>query len=188
MATKASLRERLERHEVFVRGKDGRDYRLRPIEPEDAPSVIRGYQALSPRERWFRFLHAVPEIMPEAAAAFCSPDPDQDICLVIEGQGALAGEVVGGARITGAPNRTDGEFSVSMRPEVQGLGLARQALATALDAAAEAGYRRVHGHVAVRNDGMRNLARRLGFTIRRDPDDATQLIAEIRLAGPIRPA
>lgn len=181
-----TLRARLERREVLIRGKDGADYVLRPIEPADAASLIRGYTAMSPRERWFRLLYAVPVLTPEAAAEYCAPDPVLDICLVIEGQGELAGEIVGGARITGAPNRTDGEFSVSMRPEVQGLGLARQALATALEAAAEAGYRRIYGHVSVKNDGMRHLAKRLGFSIRRDPDDFSQLLAEIRLL-PYRP-
>jgi RimJ/RimL family protein N-acetyltransferase len=185
---KATLRERLERHEVTIQGKDGRAYCLRPIEPTDAASLIRGYRAMSPQERWFRLLHAVPELTPEAAARFCSPDPDLDICLVIEGQGDLAGDIVGGARITGSPNRSDGEFSVSMRPEVQGLGLARQALQTVLDAAAEAGYRRIYGFVSVKNDGMRHLAKRLGFIVRRDPDDFSQLIAEIRLVPPRPPS
>ena len=181
-----SLRERLARREVQLLGKDGRAYVLRPIEPTDAPSMIRGFNALSPRQRWLRFLHAVPVLTPEAALALCTPDPVLDICLVIEGQGELAGDIVGGARITGAPNRDDGEFSVSMRPEVQGLGLARQALQTALDAAAEAGYRRVWGYVSARNDGMRQLAKRLGFRVRRDPDDFSQLIAEIQLVQPHR--
>ncbi len=176
-----TLRERLARREVRVAGKDGRSYVIRPIEPNDAASVIRGFNTWSPRERWLRFLHAVPELTPEAALAICTPDPVLDICLVIEGQGELAGDIVGGARIFGAPGRDDGEFSVSMRPEVQGLGLARQVLQMALDAAAEAGYRRIWGYVAAKNDSMQGLAKRLGFRIRRDPDDFSQLIAEIRL-------
>jgi RimJ/RimL family protein N-acetyltransferase len=180
-ATEGGLRKRLKRHEVFIRGKDDRDYCLRPIEPADAPSVIRGYHALSPRERWFRFLHAIPELTPEFAAAFCSPDPELDICLVIEGQGALAGDIVGGARITGERHRVTGEFSVSMRPEMQGLGLARQALAIAIQAAAEAGYKRIIGHIAPRNSAMLGLAGRLGFTLRTDPDDPAIRLAELRL-------
>jgi acetyltransferase len=180
-ATSGSLRERLQRREVFIRGKDGREYCLRPIAPADAPSVIRGYHALSPRERWFRFLHAIPEVTPEVAVAFCSPDPELDICLVIEGQGALAGEIVGGARITGERQRVTGEFSVSMRPEMQGLGLARQALSLAIQAAAEAGYKRIVGYIAPRNGPMLRLASRLGFTLRTDPDDPAIRLAELRL-------
>lgn len=178
-----TLRERLLAGQVYLEARNGERYRVRPIAPGDAPSMIRGFNVLSPQQRWFRFLHTVPELTPEMAVAFCSPDPVLDICLVLEGQGALAGDIVGGARITGEPNREVGEFSVSMRPELQGLGLARQVLQTALEAAAEAGYQRVIGFVAARNIAMLRLAERLGFTVRFDPDDPAQRIAEIELAG-----
>lgn len=181
------LRERLAQRRVYLEARNGERYMLRPIETSDAPSMIRGFNVLSPQQRWFRFLYAVTELTPEAAAAFCTPDPDLDICLVLEGRGELAGDIVGGARITGEPNRELGEFSVSMRPELQGLGLARQALQTALEAAAEAGYQRVIGYVAARNIAMLRLAERLGFTVRFDPDDPAQRIAEIELAGGATP-
>lgn len=183
------LRERLAQGRVYLEAKNGERYLLRPIAPSDAPSMIRGFNALSPQQRWFRFLHAVPQLTSEAAVAFCTPDPDLDICLVLEGRGALAGDIVGGARITGEPNRVVGEFSVSMRPEMQGLGLARQALQTAIEAAAEAGYRRIIGYVAARNIAMLRLAQRLGFTVRFDADDPAQRIVEIALDGLVaRPA
>ena len=41
-----------------------------------------------------------------------------------------------------------------------------------------------YGYVAVGNDAMRHLAQRLGFSIRRDPGDVSQLIAEITLQRP----
>ncbi len=181
MATKGSLREQLEQRRVFLEAKDGDRYLLRPIAPSDAPSLIRGFNTLSPRERWFRMLHATQGLSEEAAAAFCSPDPVLDICLVFEGKGELAGEILGGARITGEPHRETGEFSVSMRPELQGRGLARQALEVAIRVAAEAGYKRIIGYVAAANGAMLRLAKRLGFTIRTDPDDPAMRIAELRL-------
>jgi len=184
-AERGTLRDRLAQRRVFLEGKDGERYLLRPIETSDAPSMIRGFNVLSPQQRWFRFLHAVPELTTEAAVAFCTPDPVLDICLVIEGRGALAGDIVGGARITGEPNRKTGEFSVSMRPELQGLGLARQALQTALEAAAEAGYERVVGYIAARNIPMLRLAERLGFDVRFDPDDPAHRIAEIELGDAV---
>ncbi|ABI55910.1 GNAT family N-acetyltransferase [Alkalilimnicola ehrlichii MLHE-1] len=161
-----------------VQAKDGQRYLLRPIRPSDAPSLMRGYQALSPQERWFRMLHAVPELSEDAARAFCNPDLARDFCLVLEGQDGLAGEIVGGARITGEANGRDCEFSVSLRPEVRGLGLAQAALRMALQAAAEAGYERVYGTIARDNRGMIHLAVLLGFNIRQDPDDPAFVIAE----------
>ncbi|RLK51199.1 acetyltransferase [Alkalispirillum mobile] len=163
---------------AVVEAKDGRRYTLRPIQPSDAPSLMRGYQALSPQERWFRMLHAVPELSEAAAEAFCTPDLTRDFCLVLEGQDELAGEILGGARITGEHNGRDCEFSVSLRPEVRGLGLAQQALRMALQLAAAAGYQRAYGTISRDNRGMINLAVLLGFNIRQDPDDPACVIAE----------
>src|SRR5690606_29839225 len=123
-------------------------YRIRPIRPSDAESLIRGYAALSPEARWFRMLHAVPHLTPEMARAFCDPDPARDFCLVIEGKGALAGEIVGGARAAGLGPGKDAEFSGSLRPEMQGLGLARRALEAIIGVAREAGCASLWGTIA----------------------------------------
>ena len=45
--------------------------------------------------------------------------------------------------------------------------------------AREMGYEKVWGLIAVRNDAMLGLARRLGFSIVRDPDDRRLMRAEI---------
>ena len=82
-----------------VTGKDGQRYILRPIRPTDAESLMRGYDAMSDRAKWFRMLHAQPHLSPEQAARFCDPDPARAICLVLEGHGRLKGEIMGGARI-----------------------------------------------------------------------------------------
>lgn len=167
--------------DVLIQGKDRCDYRIRPIRPTDADSLIRGYDALSDRAKWFRMLHAVPHLTREMADAFCNPDPDDEICLVIEGRGALAGEILGGARIGGVGPGKAGEFSVSVRPEARGLGLARRALVGVIDVAWNQGCTMIWGSVARRNDAMRGLAERLGFTLRMDPDDRTLLLAELQL-------
>lgn len=170
--------------DAVIQGKDSKDYRIRPIRPGDAGSLIRGYDALSAQAKWFRMLHAVPHLTPEMAQAYCDPDPDDEICLVIEGQGALAGEILGGARIGGVGPGKAGEFSVSVRPEARGLGLARRALVGVIDIARDQGCASVWGSVARRNEGMRGLAERLGFTLRIDPEDKTLLLAELTLDPP----
>ena len=164
-----------------IPGKDGYDYRLRPIQQSDAESLIRGYDALSDRAKCFRMLHSVPYLTKEMAEAYCAPDPERDLCIVILGRGDLDGELLGGARITGARDGRSAEFSVSFRPQARGVGLARQALETVLRAAPEMGYERVWGWISSRNDPMLGLARRIGFAIRPDPDDASLKIAELTL-------
>jgi len=120
-----ALREELEAHKIVVEAKDGQFYTLRPIRPSDAPSLMRGYDAMSDSSRWFRMLDALPHLPESMARAFCSPDPNREMCIVVEGVGELEGEILGGARIAGAVDGISAEFAVSLRPEAQGLGLAR---------------------------------------------------------------
>lgn len=165
-----------------IEGKDGYRYTMRPIRLSDAASLIRGYAALSPQARWFRMLHAVPKLTPSFAKNFCRPDPETEVCLVIEGRGDLAGQILGGARIAGIGPGEDAEFSVSMRPEAEGLGLAKISLSAVIDIARERGCRSVWGLVARGNVGMIGLAERLGFSVTTYEDDRTLLIARLPLA------
>ena len=163
--------------------KNGEIYLLRPIKPADAPSLVRGYDAMSDQAKWFRMLHTVPHLSENMAQRFCTPDPERDLCFVIEGQGALLGEILGGARIAGEDHGV-AEFAVSLRPEAQTLGLAYGALEAVLHAAYRKGFTHVWGSIAVQNATMVALARRLGFNLLPDPDDASLLRADIEL--PIR--
>jgi len=178
---RGALRRQLDLSPIVVRAKDGEDYTFRPIEPDDAASLIRGYDAMSDQAKWFRMLHTAPHLTDEMAHRFCSPDRDRDLCIVIIGHGQLDGEILGGARIAGEADGRCAEFSVSLRPEAQGLGLAYQALRIVLQAAKEMGYERVWGVIAVHNTAMLRLARRLGFTLCPDPDDVALIDAEIDL-------
>lgn len=167
--------------DAVIQGKDGRDYRIRPIRRSDAESLVRGYDALPDQAKWFRMLHAVPHLSLETALKFCDPDRDDEICLVIEGQGDLEGEILGGARISGVGPGVGGEFSVSLRPEAQGMGLARRALVGAIDIARDQGCSFVWGSIARRNEAMKRLAERVGFTLTMDPEDRSLVLAQMTL-------
>lgn len=177
------LGQELAARHVHVTGKDGKSYLVRPIQLSDAASLMRGYDAMSEQAKWYRMLNAMPHLSLERARAFCSPDPAKELCTIVEGQGLLEGEILGGARICGEPEGRSAEFSVSLRPEAQGLGLARRTLQLALQEAREMGYERVWGTVAASNCSMLALARRIGFTIHIDPDDVTLKRAEFSLTA-----
>ncbi|MGB0661135.1 MAG: GNAT family N-acetyltransferase [Mangrovicoccus sp.] len=157
--------------EIILTGKDGEPYRVRPIRLEDAPSLIRGYDAMSERGKWFRMLHAVPHLTEEMAHDFCSPNMMDEVCLVVEGHDEMEGEIMGGARVAGMGAGKRAEFSVSLRPEARGLGLAKAVLKAAVDIAEHRGCRGVWGCIARQNDAMLGLARSLGMTTGIDPDD-----------------
>lgn len=174
-----TLRGRLQTCEVTLAGKDGGSYRIRPIRQSDAASLMRGYDAMTDTSKWFRLLHSVPHLTESMAMQFCEPDPERDLCVVLEGRGALEGEILGGARISGAVDGVRAEFSVSLRPEAQGLGLARKALETVFAVAKEMGYTQIWGSIHQRNESMLRLAKKMGFRLRRDPEDAALMVAEL---------
>jgi RimJ/RimL family protein N-acetyltransferase len=178
------LRRDLELHPIIVRAKNGEDYTFRTIEPGDVASLMRGYDAMTDQAKWFRMLHTVPHLTEDMARRFCSPDRDRDLCVVIIGHGSLQGEILGGARVAGEADGRRAEFSVSLRPEAQGLGLAHHALHMVLQAAKEMGYERVWGVIATQNSAMLKLARRMGFTLAPDRDDVALIDAEIDIMSP----
>lgn len=178
------LAERLRSGGLLIRAKDGDLYRLRHIRTDDADSLMRGYDAMSERAKWFRMLHALPHLTHEMAQDFCTVDPASECCAVVEGHDALQGEVLGGARVAGLAPGGNAEFSVSVRPEAQGLGVARQALEAMIEVARQAHCQSVFGIIARSNRRMLALARRLGFRIETDPDDRRLMLARLQLGTP----
>lgn len=161
----------LSRKEIKLTGRDGETYQVRLINLDDVPLLMSAYEHLSSESKWFRMFGAVPHLTPELARQLCSTDRETSICTVIEGIGANAGEVIGGARVVGVGVGETPEFAVTLRPEVEGLGLARQLLATLIEIAEDVGCAAVVGSILADNHKMTALARRLGFSIKRDPDD-----------------
>ena len=172
------LRERVAAGKVWAHGKDGADYLIRPIRPDDAAATTRAYDSLPDRSKWFRLLHSVLHLSDEMAARLCAPDPKTEFAVVIEGNGPLAGELIGGARVGDMGPGKAAEFAVTLRDEVRGHGLARQALETVVEVAREAGCASVWGTISAQNTAMLGLARRAGFTIRRASDDSSVMLAE----------
>jgi acetyltransferase len=70
------------------------------------------------------------------------------------------------------------EFAIAVADEFQRRRLGTQLLRKLLAYASGKGVRRLFGEVLAENHGMQALARRLGFQLRSNPDDATTLIAQ----------
>ena len=177
-APHCAIRERLSARAITIAGKDGKPHLARPIRLADAPRLMRCYDALTDEAKWFRMLRRVPHLSKAMAIDFCSPDPKRDLCIVLEGDGPLKGEILGGARITGDEDGEWAEYAVTLRPEAEGLGLAHQALEIVFAAAKEMGYKHVWGAIHVDNGPMLHLAQRLDLHVHRDPDDGALMVSE----------
>jgi acetyltransferase len=155
----------------------GRRYALRTLTLADTPALRAAFAAQSPEDREMRLLSRMTQLPERMARRFCAVDEARDVGLGLfpeDDPGVLAG----GARVMRDRAGEGGEFAVSVASGLKGRGLGRLALETAIAAAGEIGIGRVWGSISGKNDGMRALARKLGMTERRDPDDPTMVIAE----------
>jgi acetyltransferase len=161
--------------------RDGREIRLRPIRPEDAPTLQQLFHALTPEDRRKRLFSSMRELPDELAARLTQIDYDREMVLV-----ALDPDnpdlFWGGARIAADADNRRAEYSVTIRSDKQGLGLGRICFERVLDYAKARGIEEVWGTVLAENEGMLGLAERLGFSRRRDPDSPDIFITEKRLA------
>ena len=160
--------------------RDGREIRLRPIRPEDAPTLQQLFNSLTPEDRRKRLFSSMRELPDDLAARLTQIDYDREMVLV-----ALDPDdpdlFWGGARIAADADNRRAEYSVTIRSDKQGLGLGRICFERVLDYAKARGIEEVWGTVLAENDGMLGLAERLGFTRRRDPDAADIFVTEKRL-------
>lgn len=168
--------------EERIRLKDGRRVLLRPIRPADAEAMRRGFSRMSPEDLRLRLFGPVRELSPELAARLAQIDYDREMALVAEDPD-LPGLLLGGARVSMEPDGRSAEFAVTVRSDAKGLGLGRTALGRVLDHARRRGVAEVWGTILIENRPMLALARNLGFTLGRDPDEPGALRAALRLDG-----
>ncbi|HXO99141.1 MAG TPA: GNAT family protein [Luteibacter sp.] len=139
--------------------------RLDRLAPADAPTLFayRGDDAVARYQGWkpAGLSDAEAFIARQTEQSFAVPDSWFQLAVRERDSAALIGDL--GIHF---PADTDGpiEFGVSLRPERQGLGYAREAMSTMLGVAfGEWGYRRAVGSVDPRNVASIALLRSLGF-------------------------
>jgi acetyltransferase len=156
--------------------------RIRPIRPSDLELERRFVYGLSARSRYLRLLSGR-QVQPGELERWTRIDPSRELALV-----ALVGdgedeEEVGLAQCVvddAAEGRWD--FAIVIADAWQGRGLGRALLARLVEAARDAGVRVLSGITLAENHGMILLARKLGFSVRREQGDATLLRIELPLA------
>ena len=139
--------------------------RLDPLTGEDAPGLFacRGHPDVSRYQGWRPETvgDAAAFIARQAAQVFGKPDTWHQLAIRSRQDGALVGDL--GIHFPASREEAI-EFGISLAPDQQGKGLAREALAAVIDRAFTSwGYRRVIGSVDPRNRSSVALLRALGF-------------------------
>jgi len=151
---------------------DGRTLILRPIRPEDEPSLQNAFAKLTPEEVRLRFFVPMSTLSHVTAARFTQIDYDREMALVLTDPG-IAGttEIFGVARFIADPDNERAEYAIIVRHDMTGMGLGVMLMRRLLDYAQRRGIREIYGDVLQENRTMLKLCEVLGFTRSRSPDE-----------------
>ncbi len=156
--------------------KDGRAVTIRPVRPEDEPSVVEFHTGLSERTVYLRFFSAVPlsqRIAHDRLSRICFIDYDRQMVLVAEHRGTDGpSRVLGVARISRTRREGEAEFALLLADAAQGGGLGSEMMRRLLEVAQAEGITRLHADMLAENIAMQKLAAKFGFSVAKTSDPA----------------
>ena len=120
---------------------DGRTLLLRPIRPEDEPSLQDAFAKLTPEEVRLRFFVPMRTLSHVTAARFTQIDYDREMALILTEPG-IAGttDIYGVVRIIADPDNERAEYAIIVRHDMTGMGLGVLLMRRILDYARQRGY------------------------------------------------
>jgi acetyltransferase len=155
--------------------RDGTNVTIRPIRPEDEPSMVEFHQGLSERTVFLRYLQAMnlPErIAHERLSRLSFIDYDREMALVVvrrdeSTQGKP--EIIALVRLTKLRHLMPGmkpqaEYAMLVSDRYQHQGIGRELLRRILDIARDEKIGLVYGTVYAENAEMLTLTDKMGFT------------------------
>ena len=167
--------------------KDGRQFLVRPILPEDEPLVHHMVANQTQEDLRLRFFAPLKRLSHQAAARLTQMDYDREMGLVAVGPDPETGETImyGVVRITADPDNLRAEYAVMVRSDMKGQGLGYQLMNRILDYARSRGIKEVYGEVLRENTNMLGMCRALGFIRKENLDEPGVVEVRIELGGGI---
>jgi RimJ/RimL family protein N-acetyltransferase len=162
--------------------RDGAVVDVRPIEPGDKELLRDGFDRLSERSRYERFLSPIDHLGPGMLRYFTEVDHhDHEALVAIDPE---HGHMVGVARYVREDDPHVAEAAITVADEWQGRGVGTLLLRCIAERAREENVKRFSAYVLAQNDDMLDLLRRLGpMTVRGRHHGAIEIEAELPGAG-----
>jgi len=153
--------------------RDGRGVRVRAMSGSDDAEILQAFDHLSADARYMRFMRVVREVDQDRLRETLASFPKRGFGIVATVPAADGFDIVGSAILVIGNNPSICEFAITILPEYGGAGLGRTLLSALIATAKRRGLKEMEGFVLTANQPMLKLASRLGFSIARDPDDAS---------------
>jgi RimJ/RimL family protein N-acetyltransferase len=151
---------------------DGSVVTIRPIRAADLALEVEFVNGLSRHSLYQRLMSArTPSL--EELRRFTDVDPERELGLIATVRAGGRERQVGVARYVRGPSPECAEIAIVVADEWQGRGLGTRLVRSLIDAARNAGVRRLAGAALSTNEAVLALGRKLGFRLATDPRSAT---------------
>lgn len=161
--------------------RDGRVVHIRSMCSADEAELLQAFDRLSPDARYMRFMRVVREVNLKRMRQVLSSFPEHGDAIVATVGAADGIDIVGSATFVLLDDPATCEFAISVAGDYGGAGLGRTLLQALIDTARRRGLKEMEGFVLATNQPMLGLANRVGFTIDRDPEDASVRLCRLPL-------
>lgn len=149
--------------------EDGTEVNIRPIRPEDEPLMVKFHEGLSEQSVYMRYFHMLnldKRVAHERLTRICFIDYDREMVLVAVRR-LPEREIAGVGRLSKVYGSDEAEFAILIQDAYQGQGLGTELLRRLLEVARdEADIGRVVAYMLPQNQGMKQVASRLGFDLK----------------------
>ncbi len=155
--------------------RDGREFQIRPIRPEDEPQVAKFHERLSQTTVYMRYATAMrlsDRVRHERLSRVCFIDYNREIALVaIETDPALGHRIVAIGRLIREHAADEAEFAMTVEDDRQKVGIGSELLRRLVDIARHENIGSVVGYILADNTSMLRVCQRLGFVVMPSSDD-----------------
>ena len=156
--------------------KDGSEFSIRPIRPEDEPQMVKFHETLSERSVYLRYLQMLKlnqRVAHDRLTRMCFIDYDREMALVAEQKDEKTGErqILGVGRLRKLHGVDEAEFAVIVSDECQGRGLGGELVRRLIDVGRQEKVGRIVGDVLPDNVTMLRICEKLGFVVKADVED-----------------
>ena len=171
--------------ERIITLRNGSTALVRPVRPDDESKFLEFFKRVTQEDLRLRFFAPVRDFNHVFLARLTQLDYARAIAFVAFD--TETGEMLGAVRLHADANHETGEYGILLRSDLKGLGLGWDLMRFMIEWAKADGLRVVEGQVLRENSTMLDMCRRLGFSIRNDPDDVDLLIVTLPVATIDRP-
>ncbi len=150
--------------------KDGAEVTLRPIRPEDEPSMVKFHETLSDRTVYLRYFYSLSlsaRVAHERLSRICFVDYDREMALVADQTDQTTGQrrIMGVGRLVKLHARNQAEVAVLVSDQYQRRGLGTELLSKLVQVARDEKLSRISAEMLGDNLGMQTIFRKLGFRL-----------------------